>query len=111
METLFTRPLNWDLTEATEPIQATRCTAAATQCSDSASERVGRLAFTLGVRGVAGLTVFWKPHELRGLAGKADPPGVAGTDSELIRAPGTEVFDDEVSVQGRSYRLLPGLGP
>lgn len=63
-----------------------------------------------GVRGVVGLTVLWKSHELRGLAGEADPPGVAGTDSELIRAPGAEVFDDEVSVQGRRYRLLPGLG-
>lgn len=45
-ETPFTRPLDYDLIEATEPIQATRWTAAATQWADSAGERAGRLAST-----------------------------------------------------------------
>lgn len=64
----------------------------------------------LGYWAWLGLTVLWESHKLWGLAGKADTPGVTGADSELIRTPRTEVFDDEVSVQGRSYRLLPGLG-
>jgi hypothetical protein len=64
----------------------------------------------LAVLGLLGLTVLWKAHKLRGLTGKADSPGVAGTDPELIRAPRTKVFNDQVSVQGRSYGLLPDLG-
>lgn len=64
----------------------------------------------LGCRERPGLTVLGESYKLRGLAGKADPPGVAGADSELIRTPRTEVLDDEVSVQGRSHGLLPGLG-
>lgn len=59
---------------------------------------------------VGGCIVLWKAHKLRGLTGKADSPGVAGTDPELIRAPRTKVFNDQVSVQGRSYGLLPDLG-
>lgn len=84
------------------------------QWTDSTSECVtfGRMPclHPLGSWAWLGLTVFWKSHKLWWLAGKTDSPGVTGTDSELIRTPRTEVFDDEVSVQGRSYRLLPGLG-
>lgn len=48
----------------------------------------------LAVLGLLGLTVLWEAHKLRGLTGKADSPGVAGTDPELIRAPRTKVFND-----------------
>lgn len=114
METPLARPLNCHLTETTERIQAACCMVAARpmdrQCQRVCDSWLGACRHPLGSRAWLGLTVFWKSDELRGLAGKADPPGVTGTDSELIRTPGTEVFNDEVSVQGRSYRLLPGLG-
>lgn len=114
MEALFGRPLKCYLAEATEQIQATCCRAADAlmnrQCWRVCHAGQAPRLHWLGSWACPGLTIFWKSHELRGLTGKADPPGVTGTDSELVRTPGTEVFNDKVSVQGRSHRLLPGLG-
>lgn len=47
METLFTRPLDCDLPEATEPVQATAAQRLPSQWTDSASECAGHLASTL----------------------------------------------------------------